>query len=1061
MPPLVESDITPGTAVRHTVQPSLVGLLTGNRMKAAALMAEVRWANGPRFEPLQVLELFDVSEDDSFETIVRKGRFEKIEELRSLMTFEKLSGSLSNVMYSMRTAEIKFFAHQFVPVLKFVNSPLSRLLIADEVGLGKTIEAGLIWTECRARYQARRLLVVCPPTLVPKWIRELRERFSIEAEACDAKMLKSKFDRFTKSGPAQSFALVTSYHALRPRKSEKKQLQPWLAQKENDVQFESGTSTSDWKPRPAFFRSLLEWDGKDPFIDLAVFDEAHLMKNTATANHLVGDIIASSSQAVIALSATPLTTKSRDLYALLKLVDPDMFRYENIYNDLRKRNIPAVQLVSELSKAKVDLKRCRNLLDEVPDSTARTNLQTRLATIDSSTPISSEDRIDIVSKAGRLNELGSFLTRTRKIEIREHKATRDAVTLDVYPTSEELTFYNAVLSLIRQRVRERGDVLSLFHLIAPALSMTSCLPLMAEKMRRGESKWGDLDDLASLDTAYTEDSDDSDFVGEDQSTLLGDCSWLPEYDFEAEDTKYEKLRSDLIERTKDEKVIIFAFFKGTLHYLKRRLEADGLTCLLVTGDITDTVERDQLLQDFTKPEYRVLLCSEVAAEGVDLQFCRVMVNYDLPWNPMRVEQRIGRIDRIGQTAQSIVIINFQVHGTIDGSIYTHIHKNIGLFNDTIGDLEGIVGSRINQLTKELLSNSLSPSQMEEKIRRAAEAIEREKNVIAQIDEESETLLGLRGYLQDSVTKGRSLGRFIKPAELRLFTNDFFADTYSGNASCQLNWDTPARDCLSLTFSFDAFEDFNRYLERLNLPIPSGFSRATSSVVCTLDPEVHESLKRKHRSLILVNHLHPFVGWMLDAYQSQRKEWHPASAVRVATDIVQPGIYLFVIMRITLKHPVLSKEVLLFRVVDAETEESVPATESEALLNHILDNGSTWTSANGFPDYSAALGEALHMISLDCTTSQEAFAEELELRINTKRSKAKSHFTRQLETQHRRLENMEKSQDSRKQDIVGTRTRIRNLEARYKEELEQLDSSSEISPEFKRVACGIIKTTAHR
>jgi flagellar motility protein MotE (MotC chaperone) len=201
--------------------------------------------------------------------------------------------------------------------------------------------------------------------------------------------------------------------------------------------------------------------------------------------------------------------------------------------------------------------------------------------------------------------------------------------------------------------------------------------------------------------------------------------------------------------------------------------------------------------------------------------------------------------------------------------------------------------------------------------------------------------------------------------------------------------------------------------------------------------------------------------MLDAYQSQRKEWHPASAVRVATDIVQPGIYLFVIMRITLKHPVLSKEELLFRVVETETEESVPATESEALLNQILDNGSTWTSANGFPDYSAALGEALHMISRDCTTSQEAFAEELELRINTKRSKADSHFTRQLETQHRRLENMEKSQDSRKQDIVGTRTRIRNLEARYKEELEQLDSSSEISPEFKRVACGIIKTTALR
>ena len=98
------------------------------------------------------------------------------------------------------------------------------------------------------------------------------------------------------------------------------------------------------------FCSLLEWDD-EPFIDLAVFDEAHLMKNTATANHLVGDVIATASQAVLALSATPLTTKTRDLYALLRLVDPDMFREEVTFDDLRRRNLPAVRLVRELSRS--------------------------------------------------------------------------------------------------------------------------------------------------------------------------------------------------------------------------------------------------------------------------------------------------------------------------------------------------------------------------------------------------------------------------------------------------------------------------------------------------------------------------------------------------------------------------------------------------------------------------------------------------------------------------------------------------------------------------------------
>jgi len=227
--PLTQIDIKTGLVVRHSHQPARVGILTGQIMSTVVLMAEVKWANQTLFEAAAALEPFNVEEDLSFESLVRNRRYERIESLCSLMTHEKLSGSsLSNVIYSMRTAEIQFFAHQFVPVLKFVNSPLSRLLIADEVGLGKTIEAGLIWTECRARYQARRLLVICPPSLVPKWIRELQDRFAIEAEYADAGTLQEKLKKFKQQGPSQSFALVSSYDALRPRKSEKKILQPWL-----------------------------------------------------------------------------------------------------------------------------------------------------------------------------------------------------------------------------------------------------------------------------------------------------------------------------------------------------------------------------------------------------------------------------------------------------------------------------------------------------------------------------------------------------------------------------------------------------------------------------------------------------------------------------------------------------------------------------------------------------------------------------------------------------------------------------------------------------------------
>lgn len=1059
MPHLSPEEIVKGKIVRHSKKPNLVGVLTGQRMSGYVETAEVRWGIETKYEALAILEILDIDEDSSFETLIQRNRYDRIDLLRSLMTFEKLNGSLSNVIYSMRTAEIDFFAHQFVPVLKFVNSPLSRLLIADEVGLGKTIEAGLIWTECRARYQARRLLVVCPPTLIPKWIRELRNRFSIEAEAVDATGLNRKFEEFKTAGASKSFALVTSYHAIRPRKQERDLLAPWLRYHNTDVDF-TGNDTGNikWKARPNFYRSLLEWEGRSSFLDLVVFDEAHLMKNTATANHLVGDILSSCSQSVLALSATPLTTKTRDLYALLKLVDPDMFHEQAVFNAMMRRNFPVVRLVRELQKSQINQERCLDLLEEIPDSAARNNLRQAIAETGKIEALPENRKMDLLGKANRLNELGSFLSRTRKVELNQKIAVREAVTLDVELAKEERILYNAVLALIRQRVSEAGNRLSIFHLIAPALAMTSCLPVMAQKLRTGNYHWGDMDELTALDSVYTENSADLDFVGEDQDNFQWNRDMLPEFDFEEGDTKYKALRKHLLARTLDEKIIIFAFFKDTLRYLERRLKKDGLDSIMVSGDIKDPTERDQLLQAFETGATRVLLCSEVVAEGVDLQFCRVLVNYDLPWNPMRVEQRIGRIDRIGQKADSIVIINFNVHGTIDGSIVTQLHEKIGLFEDHVGDLGEIMGDHVNKLTQELLIDQLSQEQTEERIRQAMAAIELEKSRIAEINEESDTLLGLRSYLQDSVRSSQSLGRYIKPAEIRLFTVEFFADCYQGQDSCTLNWDTPEDDCLSLTLSFSALKEFEVYLEKHALPWPRGFNRNTRIVEMTFDPGVHEHLRRNHRKLTLVNHIHPFVGWMIKAYQSRQKTWHPASAVQIQSDSFPSGIYIYLVMRVLLKHPALSKEELIFRTINVTTQQPLDLIASEALLNDVIEDGASWSDSPGFKDYSDSFQTAVNLVTDDCSRIQEAFAEELELRINTKRSQIKTHFNRQIEIQNRRLESMEDSNRARPQDITGTRTRITNLQVRLREELQTLETDTEVAPEFKRVACGIIKVS---
>src|SRR5262249_46096796 len=120
------------------------------------------------------------------------GRFGRVEDLRRVLMAEKIRGDLTDVFYSMGTSNTDFYPHQFKPVLRFVESVTGRLLIADEVGLGKTIEALLIWKELEAREQARRLLIVCPSLLREKWQDELRNRFRIRADIVNAAQVFAK-----------------------------------------------------------------------------------------------------------------------------------------------------------------------------------------------------------------------------------------------------------------------------------------------------------------------------------------------------------------------------------------------------------------------------------------------------------------------------------------------------------------------------------------------------------------------------------------------------------------------------------------------------------------------------------------------------------------------------------------------------------------------------------------------------------------------------------------------------------------------------------------------------
>src|SRR5690606_1993729 len=135
--------------------------------------------------------------------------------------------------------------------------------------------------------------------------------------------------------------------------------------------------------------------------------------------------------------------------------------------------------------------------------------------------------------------------------------------------------------------------------------------------------------------------------------------------------------------------VVFAFYRGTLQYLARRLRKDGIRAAGIMGAMGEA--KDAAVEGFARPDGAAgLLSSEVGSEGIDLQFCRFVINYDLPWNPLRVEQRIGRLDRLGQKAERISIINLAVTNTIEDRILMRLYERINVFRESIGDMEEIL-----------------------------------------------------------------------------------------------------------------------------------------------------------------------------------------------------------------------------------------------------------------------------------------------------------------------------------------------------------------------------------
>lgn len=859
-----------GTRVRKRFNPSMIGICTG-KVDGVPGDLEVQVSfNGqhPEWTLAADLELMDSASTDPID-LMMKGQAGRSRDLRRELARVQLSGRLSDVFYSMDTTNTEFMPHQFKPVLAMLDSPSQGLLIADEVGLGKTIEAGLIWTELRFRKQARRLLVICPAMLTDKWQMELRNRFGTHGLIVSASELLTALEQ---SEPAHqdTQCFICSLQGLRP----------------------PGDWDDETKPNQRaaakLARKFQEAAGADTLFDLTIIDEAHYLRNIETASAKLGELLRPVSSHLVLLTATPINTKNADLHAMLKLVDPDQFRFEHEFSAVLHANRPLVRATALLRQAKATIGEVRSALEEARLSPVLANMeQLRLlldetSGLDPTKVLTPNERISLSQRVENINLLGHAITRTRKREVFENSVVRDPKRTAVRLAPTEQMFYDRVTAAVRDFAEKHQGVEG-FLLATPQRQMVSCMPAAAKRWLRAAAVEPDAE--FNYEAFGVDESADVSPLVAHIVRFIGDVDVAA---LRSEDSKLKELRRTLttyFEDFPDEKVIVFSYFRDTLAYLKERLAEVGITSVIVQGGD----RKVEIIEDFKQsPSVRVLLSSEVASEGVDLQFMRLLINYDLPWNPMKVEQRIGRIDRIGQKADRISIINFVYEETIDDRILRKLFHRLDLFKNALGGAEDVLGEEMAELTRELLSGRLTPAQEEARIEQTAAAIEQRRTDLQKIEEHEGDLLGLGDFVRKRIDDARNSGRRVSDKDLFTYIQEFL-NLHAQGHTLQQDVSQPLRYRMKLpptvAVGLERFIDAKR-LRR---------SKLTAGQETLVWIENHVSGKRDSREE-LINQFHPLIGFISEQYGREAPS-PPAVAVEATTEEtggrLTPGAYAFV------------------------------------------------------------------------------------------------------------------------------------------------------------------------
>lgn len=748
-----------------------------------------------------------------------------------------------STLYSLNSARVDFIPYQFRPVLKFIRSDRPRLLIADSVGVGKTIEAGLILKELQARRELQTVLIICPRPLVAerKWLIEMK-RFDETFRQLDGKQLRLCIEEHDLDGEWP--------HDFR------RSIIPYSLFDETLLHGENKRG----KKR----LGLLDLD-PPPHFDLVIVDEAHHIRNTDTYANQIVSYLCNNTDAVVFLTATPVQTKSEDLFVLLNTLRPDLIIDRNSYGAMMEPNQFITQAVKQIrqnqpgwqGKAKDALTKIRGT--EWGNLIAQNNptYQSIIEALNKDS-IPNDERVKLISGVEELHSLSGVINRTRRRDIGD-LVIRKPETVEVSFTPEQAFIHDEMLE-IQRRIFEQtsGNVSINFLMSTIRRQAASCifglLPLMKDILNRrlDEQLWIELFDFMP-DAGVVED------IRAEIDSLLELALQVS-----GDDPKLDALLQILKgkQALANNKVMVFSSFIHTLKYLHTHLQNAGIKVGMIYGGIDDE-ERLELRRRFQLSKedqdgLDVMLFSEVGCEGLDYQFCDTMVNYDLPWNPMRIEQRIGRIDRKGQKSEKVLIYNMVTEGTIDKDIYDRCLARIGIFEHSIGDSEEILGELATKIKSIAENFGLTDEERKSKLQQLADNEVRKMQEEEKLEQQQYELFGIEVPTKQTEQEIKSASSYwLSPKMLEHLIESYL----NHKLGTQQKYILGDKDPKTLRLSQDARNQLLSDYQPLKLKTRA-IGRDWEKWLKGVDPHLvitfHTEHARQDPKVVLINPMHPLV-----------------------------------------------------------------------------------------------------------------------------------------------------------------------------------------------------------